>query len=61
VFTLPPEAKVATAVGGVQPQYEQILKDIAGGSYGSVSALLFAGEALPAMRMPAAQEHPPAP
>jgi hypothetical protein len=67
VFTLPPEAKTATPVAAAEPQYEQILRDIAGGSYGSVSALLFAGDALPALKLPepaptepepAPQEHP---
>lgn len=52
VFTLPPEAKAATAIATAEQDYEQILQDIAAGSYGSVSALLFAGDALPALRMP---------
>jgi hypothetical protein len=66
VFTLPPEAKAAAPVAAATQDYAQILQDIAGGSYGSVSALLFAADALPALRMPAPAEpapgeHPPAP
>lgn len=65
VFTLPPEAKAATSLATAEQDHEQILKDIAGGSYGSVSALLFAGDALPALRVPepaepAPHEPPPA-
>jgi hypothetical protein len=67
VFALPPEAKSATPITTAEQNYEQVLQDVAAGSYGSVSALLFAGEALPALRMPepaptepAPHEHPPA-
>lgn len=52
VFTLPSEAKAATPIPAPAQNYEQILQDIAAGSYGSVSTLLFAGETLPALRMP---------
>src|SRR5690606_20930748 len=67
VFALPPEAHAATAIATTAQDYEPILQDIAAGSYGSVSALLFAGDAMPALRMPEPapaepppHEHPPA-
>jgi hypothetical protein len=56
-FTLPPEAKMAVPSAAAEQDYSKILQDIAAGSYGSVSALLFAGDALPALRVP---EAPPA-
>jgi hypothetical protein len=59
VFTLPPEAQTATLIAAAAQDYAQILQDIAGGSYGSVSALLFAGDALPALRMPGPAEPAP--
>jgi hypothetical protein len=58
-FTLPPEAKMAVPSAAVEQDYSKILQDIAAGSYGSVSALLFAGDALTALRVPAAQPAEP--
>jgi hypothetical protein len=60
-FALPPEAKSATPITTAEQDYAQILQDIAGGSYGSVSALLFAGDALPALRAPEPAPAEPAP
>jgi hypothetical protein len=59
VFTLPPEAQTVTLIAAAAQDYTQILQDIAGGSYGSVSALLFAGDALPALRVPEAPPDEP--
>jgi hypothetical protein len=58
-FALPPEAQAAAVPTTAEPPYEQILRDIAAGSYGSVSALLLAPEALPELRAPAAIELAP--
>jgi hypothetical protein len=60
-FALPPEAKTAVPTAAPEQDYAQILQDIAGGSYGSVSALLLAGEALPALRVPEPAPLDPAP
>lgn len=51
-FALPAEAKTATADAGTPPNFEQVLAEIADGSYGSVSALVLANEALPALHVP---------
>jgi hypothetical protein len=45
----------------VEQDYEQILRDIADGSYGSVSALLLAPKALPTLRVPKPAPTEPAP
>lgn len=59
-FELPPEAKTAaSAPAATQHDYEQILRDIAAGSYGSVSALLLAPDVLPQLRAPAPMELAP--
>jgi hypothetical protein len=51
-FTLPPEAKMAVPSAAAEQDYTKILQDIAAGSYGSVSGLLFAGDALTALSLP---------
>ena len=57
-FTLPREAGEAVEAtnadpaAGAEPNYEQVLRDIAGGSYGGVSALLLAPDALPNLFAP---------
>jgi hypothetical protein len=58
-FTLPTEAQGPVPAGGAEPNYEQVLRDIAEGSYGSVSALLLAPEALPELRPPTPTELAP--
>lgn len=58
-FTLPPAALSARYAAGSPPNYDQILRDIAGGSYGSVSALLLAPEVLPELRPPTPTEFAP--
>jgi hypothetical protein len=60
-FVLPPEAKAAAPVVAAKQDYGKILEDIAAGSYGSVSALLLAGEALPDLHVPDPAPADPAP
>jgi hypothetical protein len=58
MFALPSEAQGAVPTAA-EPAYEQILRDIADGSYGSVSALLLAPEVLPELRAPKPTELAP--
>ena len=51
-FALPAAARSAKPQAGDTPDYQQVLQDIAAGSYGSVSALVLGVDVLPALSVP---------
>jgi hypothetical protein len=52
VFELPPEAAELEVTPVAEQDYDQILQDIAAGSYGSVSALVLGSRGLPSLSLP---------
>lgn len=67
-FTLPPEAANAERAGsgsgsGEPPKYnyDQILAEIAAGSYGNVSLLVVGSKSIPSLRLPASPDPPDSP